>query len=140
MDSLVKLFLERAESEIIEAEALFKISEDNNLKTTLKIDLVKTFYSGVISHSYYSIFYSAKAYLLTKEIHISSPKEHQKVYNALSKLVKNGVIAKDLLNIYDREVLKAEALLEILRDELGKRTNFTYKSLPQLIKNLLQSQ
>ena len=42
---------------------------------------------------------------------------------------------QNLLNIYDKEVLKAEALLEILRDELGKRTNFTYKSLPQANKD-----
>jgi len=131
MDSLVKLFIERAESEIIEAEALFKLSEDINLKSLLKIAPDKTFYSGVISHSYYSIFYCAKAYLLSKEIEISSPKEHQKVYNKFSGLVRGGTIQEDLLKIYDKEILKAEVLLEILKDELGKRTNFTYKTLPQ---------
>ena len=131
MDSLVKLFIERAESEIIEAETLFRLSADTSLKSLLKIEQTKTFYSGVISHSYYSIFYCAKAYLLSKKIEISSPKEHQKVYNNFSELVKEGIIQKDLLKIYNKEILKAEALLEILRDELGKRTAFTYKTLPE---------
>ncbi len=134
MDSLAKLFIERAESEIIEAETLFKLSEDAVLKEQLKIESSKTFYSGVISHSYYSIFYCAKAYLLAKNIKIDSPREHQKVYNSFAKLVKEGVIQQDLLKIYDEEIMKAEALLEILGDELGKRTNFTYKTLPQANK------
>jgi len=134
MDPLVKLYLERADTEIVEAESLFKISGDNSLKAILKIDVSKTFYSGVISHSYYAIFYSAKAYLLSKGITISSPREHQKVYLAFSKLVNEKTINKELFNIYDKEFLKAEVLLEILEGELGKRTKFTYKTLPQANK------
>jgi len=134
MDTLVKLFIERAESEIIEAEALFRLSEDTDLKYQLKIEPAKTFYSGVIGHCYYSIFYCAKAYLLSKDVKVSVPKEHKKVYGNFLRLIKKGIIQNDLLKIYNKEIIKAEVLLEILKGELGKRTNFTYKTLPQANK------
>ena len=38
----------------------------------------ETYYSAVIAHSYYSIFYGAKAYLAKKGVEVSAPEEHKK--------------------------------------------------------------
>lgn len=72
MDPIVTIYFERAENEIDLAESILIISEDNEIKNQLKIDSSRTFYSGVITHSYYSMFYSVKAYLLSKNIIIKS--------------------------------------------------------------------
>ena len=44
-----------------------------------------TFYSSVISHSYYSIFYAAKALLLKKGLKTESPNVHTKTYFIFKK-------------------------------------------------------
>ncbi len=129
MEGLVKLYFERAENEIVLAESLFKISSNNNFKAQLGIKIAETFYSAVISHSYYSIFYCAKAILLKNNIKTEPPKEHKKTYNKFKQL--RGIISKNLLDIYETESIKAESLLKIFFDEKKKRGEFTYKILPQ---------
>ena len=61
MDSLVEIFLNRAENELLVAERLFQLSIDAESKKFMKIPENFTFYSSVISHSYYAVFYSAKS-------------------------------------------------------------------------------
>ena len=129
MEGIIKLYLERAESEITLSQALFKISGDNLLKENLEIEQKETFYSAVISHAYYSIFYSAKAFLLSKGIKTAAPQEHKKVYKQFKRL--GGVINENLIEIYETEAMKAESLLKIFFDEKKKRGEFTYKTLPQ---------
>jgi len=68
MDSLVEIFLDRADNEIHAAESLKKLSEDIKSKKEFELNEDVTFYSSVISHSYYAIFYAAKAILLVKGI------------------------------------------------------------------------
>jgi len=137
MFGLVKLYLERAENEIMLAEALFKISGRSSFKEELEIDKQETFYSAVISHAYYSIFYSVKAILLMKDIKTKPPNEHKKVYAEFKKLVDSGFVdtlkgtSKSLFEIYEEESVKAESLLNIFFSEKKKRGKFTYKKLPQ---------
>lgn len=126
MDSEWKIYLIRAENNLVLAKANFDISIKNELKNMLGIALDKTFFNDVISESYYSIFYSAKAYLLFNKIKTSPPEEHKKTYDEFKKLVESGKIDKELLKIYDAEAEKAEALLKIFFDEKRKRGNFTY--------------
>jgi len=78
MDSLVEIFLERAGNEIMAAESLKKLSEENNAKEEFGLPEDTTFYSSVISHSYYAIFYAAKAILLTKSIKTEAPEIHKR--------------------------------------------------------------
>lgn len=55
MDS--KLYIQRAENEIKLAEIIFVISEKANIqKEIFKINEPETYFSAVITHSYYSIF------------------------------------------------------------------------------------
>ena len=131
MFGLVKLYLERAENEIMLAETLFKISGDEGLKETFNLGKEETFYSGVISHAYYAIFYSAKAILLLKGIKTKPPEEHKKTYKAFRKLIYSGFIDKNLFEIYEKESIKAESLLNIFFSEKKKRGKFTYEKLPQ---------
>jgi len=126
MDSEVKLHLSRAEDEFLLANQDLKISTDAKTKEVLGIVKEKTFYYSVISHAYYSIFHTAKAYLLSKDIKIELPNEHQKTYNEFKKLINSGRLNKQLLNIYETETTKAEALLNILFLEKKKRGLFTY--------------
>src|SRR3989338_5898169 len=62
------LSFNRAENELKHAETMFKISESNKLKPELDLLDEDTFYSGVISHAYYSIFFGAKALLMNVKI------------------------------------------------------------------------
>ena len=134
MFGLVKLYLERAENEIVLAETLFKISGGDSFKEKLEIDKQETFYSAVINHAYYSIFYSAKAVLLMRGVKTKLPSEHKKTYDEFKKLVDSGFISDNLFEIYEKESVKAESLLNIFFSEKRKRGKFTYKRLPQANK------
>lgn len=135
MDSIIDSLIKRADNELIIAEKLKVLSEDINSKNFMKIDENITFYSSVISHSYYAIFYAAKAILLTKGIKTSAPEIHKKTMEAFeSNLVRTGILDVKLLEIYKKMAVRADALLEIFKDEKWKRGNFTYNTIPQANK------
>lgn len=135
MDSKVNLLMDRAENEIFAAQALKKLSEEASLKKEFEFSPSVSFYSSVINHSYYAIFYSAKAYLTAKNIPLKSKQgQHQQVYFEFKKLVEKGIIEKELLRIYEEVKIRAESLLDILKTERAKRTNFTYETIPQANK------
>jgi len=50
-------------------------------------------------------------------------------------MVEKGLIEQDLLRVYEEVKTKAEVLLEILKKEKDKRTEFTYETLPQANKS-----
>ena|SRR3989344_6187 len=135
MDSLIKIFLERANNEILAAESLNKLSEEGKIKQDFNLPSNTTFYSSVISHSYYAIFYAAKAILLTKEIKTSFPEVHKKTYLEFEKnFVKTGELDVKLFKIYEKMIVRADQLLEIFGEEKWKRGNFTYQTIPQANK------
>ena len=63
MDSKADMYFNRAKTEFETAEILFNVSKNNLLKSNLNVSPDSTYFSGVISHAYYAIFYSAKANL-----------------------------------------------------------------------------
>lgn len=134
MDLEVDLLIKRAENELMAANTLQKISNDALLKTSAELLPDITFYSSVISHAYYSIFYSARAYVMKKRISLPEQGQHQAVYFGFKKLVREGKIAQELLMLYDEVRIKAETLLEIFEIEEENRTKFTYKTLSQANK------
>lgn len=135
MDSMVEIFLERADNEILAAQSLMKLSEESKSKEDFQLPSKITFYSSVISHSYYAIFYSAKSILLTKNIKTSAPKIHKKTFEEFRRnFVETGVLDITLLKIYKKMVVRADVLLEIFKDEKWKRGNFTYKTISQANK------
>ena len=133
MDSTINLCLQRAENELVLANIIQRISQSEEMKKNVfQVAEDSTFYSAVISHSYYAIFYSAKAYLISQGVKfVSKQGQHQKVHHEFTRLVKKGVIDKELLRIYDDAKMRAETLLEIIKEERKKRTEFTYEKLPQ---------
>ena len=126
-----KLYLDRAKSELDLAKAIFKLSIKPELKLELEVKETDTFFSNVISNSYYCIFYSAKAYLFTKGISTFPPEEHKKTLEEFEKLALSGEVDMELLKIYHEIVIKADELLGIFRKEKSKRGKFTYKRIPQ---------
>lgn len=126
MDSEVKLYLNRAEDEYLLATKDLDISTKEEVKSFLGIPQDKTFYNSVITHAYYSIFYCAKSYLLSKGIKTKSPEEHKKTYEGFKKFVENNELNNELLKIYDDALDKAESLLKIFFDEKRKRGRFVY--------------
>ncbi|HLC53879.1 MAG TPA: HEPN domain-containing protein [Candidatus Nanoarchaeia archaeon] len=94
----------------------------------------ETFYSSAIAHAYYTIFYSARAYLMKKGLKLPEQGQHQAVYFAFRSLVRQGKIAAELLELYEDVKVKAEKLLEILEKEEENRTKFTYKTFAQANK------
>jgi uncharacterized protein (UPF0332 family) len=132
MDSSYNLYLQRANNELKLAEIIFGLSKDTKIQSTVfKIEEPETYYSAVISHSYYCIFYSAKAYLFKNGIRTQAPEEHEKTYEEFKKLVEKGFLRIELLKIYEDVIIKAETLLGILKFEKSKRGEFTYQKLPQ---------
>ena len=135
MDLMIKNYIERAGNEIVIAETLNKISIDLQTKQSFGIDDKTTFYSSVISHSYYAIFYIAKAILLTKNVKTDFPEVHKKTYEEFEKyFVKTGTLDVKLLKIYKEMIIKADYLLEIFKDLKINRGKFAYKTIPQANK------
>lgn len=132
-----ELYLLRAENELVMAQILFKISQDFFLQNkTFRLEEDFTFYNGVIAHSYYSIFYSAKAILINHGIKTKAPEAHKKTLQAFeNSLVKSGLLDVELLKIYRKMITKAEDLLGIFILEKRKRGKFTYKRLPHANKD-----
>jgi uncharacterized protein (UPF0332 family) len=131
MDLDIELFINRAQNEINLSKIIIKVSEDDDLQKNVFGTPSATYYSAVISHSYYSIFYMTKAYLLTKGIKVNAPEEHRKAYGEFKKLVEQGFVDVELLKIYQQLMFRADTLLEIFQAEKSKRGRYTYKKLPQ---------
>lgn len=135
MGSLIEIYLDRANNEIMVAESLKRLSEEEKNKIEFNLPEDTSFYSSVISHSYYAIFYAAKAILLTKDIVTKSPEVHRKT---LEEFTKNFVDTNELdmifLKIYKKMIIRADTLLEIFKDEKWKRGHFTYQTIPQANK------
>lgn len=125
------LYLDRAKNELDLAKAIFKLSIESELKKEFNLKEDSTFFSNVISNSYYCIFYSAKAFLSINGIKTEMPDEHKKTLDEFKKLADTGVIDKELLKIYNEIVIKADDLIGIFKTEKSKRGKFTYKKLPQ---------
>ncbi len=135
MDSESRLFLDRATNELNLARIIVQLSMNKKLQAEMfNVSKADTYYSAAISHAYYCIFYSAKAYILTKRIKTRAPEEHKKVFEAFKGLVEKGVIDVELLRIYKEMLVKAETLLGIFFEEKSKRGKFTYKRLAQANK------
>ncbi len=128
------LYLQRAKNELVLANSIFKLSCENKLKIEFELKPDVTFYSNVISNSYYCIFYSAKALLLFKGITTEAPEEHKKTLEEFEKLAVKGELDVELLKIYKSIVVKADELLGIFQREKSKRGQFTYQKLPQANK------
>ena len=131
MDFEYKIYLTRAQNELNLSMMVLKISDDKKLQIEIFAMKEDTYYSAVISHAYYSIFYTAKAYLLLKGIKTSAPEEHRKTFEEFSKVVDKGTVDIELLRIYQNMLIKADTLLHIFELEKGKRGKFTYRRIPQ---------
>ena len=132
MDSKVRLYLERAENEFRLAKAVFNLSEKESIKVQLDVSPEDTFYSAVISHSYYAIFYCAKAILLTKGIDTKAPEVHKKTFEGFkANFVDTGKLDLELLKIYNRMIVRAGELLGLFAHEKWKRGHFTYHTIAQ---------
>ncbi|MDI6737828.1 MAG: hypothetical protein QME12_04920 [Nanoarchaeota archaeon] len=133
MGKIEMLYLMRAENEIAAAQILLEASKRPELqKEIFSLQGNFTFYSAVISHCYYSIFFSAKAILAAEGIKTYSPNIHLKTLNAFDEsLVKTGKLDVYFLKIYRQMVLRADELLGIFASEKEKRGRFTYRTIPQ---------
>lgn len=131
MDSTFKRYVLRAKNELNLSLMIMRISEDSDMQIDLFNMPKDTYYSAVISHAYYCIFYMAKAYLLTKEVQTEAPEEHKKTFVAFGELAQQGIIDVELLKIYEKMLVRAETLLSIFALEKGKRGRFTYHTLSQ---------
>lgn len=133
MKQLSELYLSRAENELVAAQVLNEISVNQSVrKEQFKLEKDFTFYSSVISHCYYCIFYAAKAILMNDGIKTNAPNVHKKTLIAFKKFqVETGKLDIELMRIYDDIFVKADILLNIFSIEKDKRGRFTYQTLPQ---------
>ena len=135
MGSLIEIYVDRANNEIMAAKALKRLSEIEEDKLNFELPEDVSFYSSVISHSYYAIFYATKALLLTKDIKTKAPEVHKKTFEEFKQeFVDTKELDVNLLKIYKKMIVRADVLLEIFKDEKWKRGHFTYKTIPQANK------
>lgn len=66
-----------------------------------------------------------------KGIVTKAPEEHKKTYDEFKKLVFQGIVDKELLELYEDVLIKAEKLLGIFKIEKKKRGEFTYQRIAQ---------
>ena len=138
MDLRYKIYLARAENELNLSQILERISNDKKMQINVFGFKEDTYYSAVITHAYYTIFYAAKAYLVLKGIHTNPPEEHKKTFEEFSKIVEEGVLDLELLKLYHKMIIRADTLLHIFELEKSKRGTFTYRRLPQANKEPAQ--
>lgn len=63
------------------------------------------------------------------------PNVHKKTYDAFEEhFVKTGILDANLLQIYQKMMVRADELLQIFKDEKWKRGHFTYQTIPQANK------
>ena len=135
MGSLIEVYLDRANNEIMAAESLKRLSERDEDKISFDLPDDASFYSSVISHSYYAIFYAAKALLLMKGIATKAPEVHKKTFEEFKKnFVDTNELDVCFLKIYKKLIVRADELLEIFKEEKWKRGHFTYQTIPQANK------
>ena len=131
----IELNFMRAGNELKHAETVFKISESEELKKELELIKEDTFYSGVIAHAYYAIFYATKALLLTAKMRTKSPNIHKATLDAFAYyFVINGKLDLELLKIYKSAIIKADSLVGLFVSEKDNRGEFTYQKLPDANK------
>jgi uncharacterized protein (UPF0332 family) len=131
MSTESKIYTKRAINEFNLSTMIMKISENDNIQAEIFNMPPDTYFSAVISHAYYSIFYITKAYLHTKGIKTKVPEEHKKTFEEFKKLVEKGAVDVELLKIYQQLMMRADTLLKIFQTEKNKRGNFTYRTIPQ---------
>ena len=138
-------FIENAKNSLDSAKALFEISANDKIKSSLGFSNFNG-YLWVINASYYSMFYMARALLESIDIKIKSDESvHFLVFNALiyyfystGKLEKHFI--EDLKNAGEEssEILGKEKAREVISDyssEKEKRSKFTYEMGEIAMKN-----
>jgi uncharacterized protein (UPF0332 family) len=114
----VGFFMKNAESSLQTASILQEISDQQPLKSTLKVGADFESYLWVIVSSYYSMFYAATALLASQGMRVTGQIVHKVTADALINFfVSNAKLAK-LLEQY--EEAKAASLELIGREELMK--------------------
>ena len=131
MDKKYELYVEKSINELNLSKIILIISENDALQEEIFMMPEDTYYSAVITHAYYSIFYMAKAYLITKNIQTKAPEEHKKTYEEFKKIVEKGILDVELLKIYQELIIRADNLLQIFQTEKSKRGKYTYQKLPE---------
>lgn len=139
----VGFFMKNAESSLQTASILQEISDQQALKSTLKVSTDFESYLWVIVSSYYSMFYAATALLASQGIRVTGQIVHKVTADALLHFfVSNEKLAKLLeqyeeakaagLELIGKEDLmksmqkKANELIVAYESERKKRSRFQY--------------
>jgi len=139
----VNFFMKNAESSLQTASILQEISDQQTLKTTMKVSSDFESYLWVIVSSYYSMFYAATALLASQGIKATGQIVHKVTGDALihffvsneklAKLLEQYEEAKSVgLELIGREELmksmrkKANELIVAYESERKKRSKFQY--------------
>jgi uncharacterized protein (UPF0332 family) len=109
MASKVENYLEKSESKLLLAKNSYSLSTNSYLRELSGLPREMTFFNETAQQSYFSIFYAAKAYLISNNFETFPPGEHSSTYNGLERELNcNGVdsiTAKRLMWIYYKERL-----------------------------------
>jgi len=116
MASKVENYLEKSESKLLLAKNSYSLSTNSYLRELSGLPREMTFFNETVQQSYFSIFYAAKAYLISNNLETRPPGEHISTYNGLERELEfNGV-----------DIITAKKLMKQYHDEKFKRGKSTY--------------
>ena len=145
----VDFFLANANKSLKSAQALYDLSTNKEMQTTMAYPDFDGFL-WVVNASYYSMFYMARALLESEGIKIKSEMSvHSLTFDSMINFFYlNGKLQKRLIEDFVEsleeasEILgkqKADLLIEDYFFEKGKRAIFTYKTKETVIKAKAQT-
>jgi len=129
----ITLMIGKAQNNLKMAKTAFKMSTQQEIKTSLALNPKDSFFDWVIQASYYSMFHAANALLATKKIKIFRMDTHKAALYAFGKhFILTKELEEELFVIYSETEEQALALFSSLAEEKEKRGFSAYERLSKM--------
>jgi uncharacterized protein (UPF0332 family) len=129
MVSKVEAYLGRAENNIVLAKHLYELSTHACMREDMNLKEDMTFLGDVVSLSYYSIFYAAKAYTISNGSRGTAKTVHADTYEMLEKELYSKGFGAKTKEVYEALMIDSRKLLDIFINEKNKRGSYTYNPM-----------
>ncbi|MEK6857672.1 MAG: hypothetical protein AABX39_03740 [Nanoarchaeota archaeon] len=133
--SYCRLFISKAERNLLIASLLFNATQSKEIKDILKLPNDFTAVEWCIIISYYSMFHSAKGALAKQKIKITEDNSHEATVNAMYYYyLFSGKLEKEIFSKLENAKKEAVKLIESLERArtLRNEVNYELKDLPRI--------
>jgi uncharacterized protein (UPF0332 family) len=127
MVSKIEAYLGKAENNLVLAKHVYELSTHACLRDAMNLEKDMTFLGEVVSLSYYSIFYAAKAYTISNGIKTCPPNEHVDLHEALERDLHSRWFGENPREVCEALMIDSRKLSDIFLYEKAKRGSSTYE-------------